>query len=359
MKKSVYLIFILLFLFNACNNSNENSQQNAVNQQQEAIQTPIEIELKPAKSEYRISDKLELTVWLTDTLKFDSLEIILDQNKVASSIKQPFVYQWDTKSERVGIRSVNAVLHRNKSSVQKQISITLLSDIDPHTYSYKIVKTYKHDVGAYTQGLFFDKGFLYEGTGMLGESSLRKVKLETGEVLKSYSLPENIFGEGIVLFNNKIIQISWQNYVGFVYNKDNFELLQKFNYSTEGWGIATDGKELIMSDGTSTLYFLDPESFSEIKRISVFDNNGAVMRLNELEYIENEIYANIYMTDKIARIDPKSGKVLSYINLDGLLPEADQSQETDVLNGIAYDSATKRLFVTGKRWDKLFEIKLN
>jgi len=231
------------------------------------------------------------------------------------------------------------------------------SNITP-VYSYNVVNTYPHDRSAFTQGLVFADGVLYEGTGLNGRSTLRRVELETGEVLQIHELPAQFFGEGVTVYGNDIIQLTWQSHVGFVYDRDSFELLQEFNYSTQGWGITHDGERLIMSDGTATLYFLDPETFEEIGRVGVYDNDGSVNRLNELEYVQGEIYANVWQTNCIARIDPQTGQVVGWIELKGLLTPEDRGEPVDVLNGIAYDAENARLFVTGKLWPKLFEIEL-
>jgi glutamine cyclotransferase len=231
------------------------------------------------------------------------------------------------------------------------------SDVIP-VYTYNIVNTYPHDPDAFTQGLVFEDGVLYEGTGRFGQSTLRRVELETGAILQIRELADQFFGEGITIYGNRIIQLTWQSNVGFVYDKNSFELLQQFNYPTEGWGITHDGDCLIMSDGTSTLHFLDPQTFEEIGQLAVFDNNGPVIRLNELEYIKGEIYANVWQTDRVARIAPETGRVIGWVDLEGLLTAEDRSEPVDVLNGIAYDADTDRLFVTGKLWPKLFEIEL-
>jgi len=225
-------------------------------------------------------------------------------------------------------------------------------------YTYKVVNTYPHDRSAFTEGLVFEDGVLYEGTGLRGYSNLRRVKLETGEILQICELPPQFFGEGVTVYGNKIIQLTWQSHIGFIYDKYSFKLLQEFNYPDEGWGIAHDGKHLIMSDGTATLHFLDPETFEEISQIEVSANNTPVTRINELEYIQGEIYANIWQTERIARIDPLTGQVIGWIDLKGILSPEDGSETVDVLNGIAYDLKNSRLFVTGKFWPKLFEIEL-
>jgi len=223
---------------------------------------------------------------------------------------------------------------------------------DVPVYTYKIVNVYPHDRNAFTQGLVFEEGVLYEGTGIKGRSSLRKVELKTGNILKIHRLPDYYFGEGVTVYGDTIIQLTWKSQTGFVYDKDSFELLQKFTYPTEGWGIAHDGNCLIMSDGTSTLHFLNPKTFKEIYQLEVYDKLGPVHSLNELEYIQGEIYSNVWQTNRIARIAPQSGQVIGWIDLKGL------NVQGSVLNGIAYDSHNDRLFVTGKLWPKLFEIDL-
>jgi len=225
-------------------------------------------------------------------------------------------------------------------------------------YTYRIVNRYPHDQDASTQGLVFEDGVIYEGTGLHGKSSLRRVELETGHVLQLYELPARYFGEGVTVFNGIIIQLTWRSNVGFVYDKSSFEPISDFTYTTEGWGITNDGERLIMSDGTATLHFLDPETFSVIGHINVYDNDTPINRLNELEYINGQIYANIWKTDNIAIINPDNGQVSAWIDMSGLLTSQDYDSHVDVLNGIAYDSRNNRLFVTGKLWPWLFEIEL-
>jgi len=226
-------------------------------------------------------------------------------------------------------------------------------------YTYQVINTYPHDQDAYTQGLIFESGFLYEGTGRYGRSSLRKVELETGKVLQRHQLRSHYFGEGITIWGNQIIQLTWLNHTGFVYDKSSFKLLKRFYYTFEGWGITHDDKKLIISDGSAILHFWDPVKLEELDSIQVHDDYGPVEGLNELEYIQGQIYANIYTTDLIAIIEPSSGQVTGWINLQGIINPADYSEEIGVLNGIAYDSQQERLFVTGKLWPKLFEIQLS
>ena len=228
----------------------------------------------------------------------------------------------------------------------------------PRSYTYRVTNTYPHDHGAFTQGLVYERGFLYEGTGLYGRSSLREVVLETGQVTRIRRLESRYFGEGITIFGNRILQLTWVARTGFVYNRETFERVRSFNYTSEGWGITHDGRRLIVSDGTPTLYFRNPDTFEEVGRVEVRDEMGPVTRLNELEYVEGEIYANVWESDLIARIDPESGRVVGWIDLSGLLPGREQFGADAALNGIAYDVDGKRLFVTGKRWPKLFEIEV-
>jgi glutamine cyclotransferase len=225
-------------------------------------------------------------------------------------------------------------------------------------YTYFIVNKIPHDHQAFTQGLVFDNGYLYEGTGRRGYSSLRKVNPNDGAIINFHSLADEFFGEGITIFNNKIYQLTWQAYTGFVYDKETFLLMEEFFYNTEGWGITHNNEQLIISDGSSTLYFLDPITFEVLKQIKVIDNNFPVEYLNELEYIKGEIFANVLNSNRIARINPENGEVLSWVDLTGILGGEMINYPIDVLNGIAYDHQDKRLFVTGKYWPKIFEIKL-
>lgn len=220
---------------------------------------------------------------------------------------------------------------------------------------YTIVKSYPHDRQAFTQGLVYLDGFLYEGTGLNGQSGIRKVRLETGEVLQHRPLEAQFFGEGIAVWEKTIVQLTWRSEVGFVYDLATFEPITRFSYTGEGWGLTHDGTQLIMSDGSSTLRFLDPKTFKETGRLGVRDANGPVANLNELEFVRGEIFANIWLSHRLARISPKTGQITGWIDLTGLLSPR-EAIGTDVLNGIAYDAAGDRLFVTGKLWPRVFEV---
>jgi glutaminyl-peptide cyclotransferase len=224
-------------------------------------------------------------------------------------------------------------------------------------YGYTVVRTYPHDRDAFTQGLQYVDGVLYEGTGLNGRSSIRKVKLETGEVIKQYDVAERFFGEGITVWKSQLFQLTWQNGTAFMYDLATFSPRRTFQYQGEGWGLTHDTTALIMSDGTEYLRFIDPATFAERRRVRVTASGSALKNLNELEYVKGEIFANVWQTEYIARIDPASGRVTGYIDLRGLLRPR-EAAGVDVLNGIAYDAAGDRLFVTGKLWPKLFEVKL-
>lgn len=223
---------------------------------------------------------------------------------------------------------------------------------------YTVIHVYPHDPAAFTQGLLYRDGTLYESTGLVGQSSLRKVELNTGRVVKEIAVPAPYFAEGLTDWGVRLVQLTWVSHLGFVYDLSTFRKQNEFQYPGEGWGLTHDARHLIMSDGTDTLRYLDPTTFRSVRKLKVRDGGRPVANLNELEYIQDEIFANIWETDLIARISPLTGRVNSWIDLSGLLAASDRTPETDVLNGIAYDAKNNRLFVTGKRWPKLFEIRI-
>lgn len=220
------------------------------------------------------------------------------------------------------------------------------------------MRQYPHDPSFWTQGLVFDGGFLYEGIGGYGESAIFKIVPPSGQVLQSRTLEAEYFGEGITIFENRLIQLTWKSHVGFVYDKNSFTLLKSFSYPTEGWGLTHNGRELILSDGTDTLYFLDSESFTVLRQIKVAASGRPVEGLNELEFVNGSILANIWQSDRIVQINPESGAVTAWIDLTGLLDSSSSDKAVDVLNGIAWNPTTDRLFVTGKLWPVLFEIEV-
>lgn len=314
-----------------------------------------------SNASFTVSDIITFEISKHDTIEIDSIKVTIDQAQKISFEPNSYQYAWNSVNSRVGNIPYTIELYYKNKYQYLSGQFVLLSDIEPVKKTYKVIKSYPHDKQAYTQGLKYDNGFLYEGTGQYNQSSLRKVKLETGELIQSYTLPNDVFGEGITFYKDKIIQLTWKSWIGYVYDRNEFKLLYKFTYPVpiEGWGVEFNGKHLIVSDGTSNLMFFDPESFTEVYRIQVFDQVGEVDQLNELEYVDGFLYANRYMTNMILKIDPVSGKVLEEINLSGLLKAEDYHANIDVLNGIAYDKENKRFFVTGKYWPKLFHIEIN
>jgi glutamine cyclotransferase len=235
-------------------------------------------------------------------------------------------------------------------SAQAQVQSGITSECE-------VVNVYPHDPNAFTQGLLFKDGFLFESTGQWGQSTLRRVELG-GRILQLHKLPDFYFGEGITIWKDKIIQLTWKSRLGLVYDLKTFKISGRFRLPSDGWGLTEDGENLIMSDGTSTLYFLDPETYRQTRRLSVADRGAPVQNINELEYVKGEIYANIWQTELIARISPQDGGVLGWIDIKALVPGENQSRPVDVANGIAYDEARDRLFVTGKLWPTLYEIRI-
>lgn len=238
-------------------------------------------------------------------------------------------------------------------------AVVAAGPVSHHADGYQVIHVYPHDAKAFTQGLIYVDGHLYESTGQNGTSSLRMVDPLTGQVLQKHDLPEEDFGEGLTDWGSNLIQLTWQQHKGYVYDRFSFSLVRTFTYEGEGWGLTHDAMNLIMSDGTAYLRFFDPKSFREIRRVKVTDEDGRpVEKLNELEYVHGEIYANIWHSDEIVRISPRNGKVVGRIDLSGIIDPRELKSPEAVLNGIAYDAAGDRLFVTGKLWPKLFEIKV-
>ena len=336
--------------------SNSSSEQQRTRQQRKAqmsIVSPKNNEKQPLGSAVTLSAKAR-----DGAETIDSLRWFVDGKWLKTTKGEDII--WNTDGQTTGTHRVEVVAHYSSGQRENILaSVFLLAPQAPKQYTYRVVQIYPHDTKAYTQGLLFDDGFLYESTGVYGQSTLRKVNLQTGEPAQVIQIPSEMFGEGLALVDDKLIQLTWREQVAFVYQKSDFKLLKRIKYNIrEGWGLTYDGVHLLMTDGSATLYFLDRDHLTEIRRIEVCDNNGAVQQLNELEYINGELWANVYYTDDIVRIDPKTGVVTGRINLSGLLQNSDKKSDTNVLNGIAYDEKTGKIYVTGKNWPKLFEIQI-
>ncbi|MFY0651095.1 MAG: glutaminyl-peptide cyclotransferase [Cyclobacteriaceae bacterium] len=302
-----------------------------------------------------IGQKMEFDVQPSqDTVKVDSYIVTMGTQQVYDSKKNKTYI-----GNKTGKHSFSYLvqLSNGKQERHKQ-TIIFVSDSAPKQYTYRKVNTYTHDPDAYTQGLYVENGYLFESTGQRGTSSIRKVDIASGNVIKKLDISDEYFGEGIASIGDELFMLTYTSNKGFVYSKTDFTQRREFQYPGEGWGLTTKGDTLVMSNGSENLVFNSSDSFSEISRLQVYDNEGKIENLNELEYINGQIYANIYQTEKIAIIDPKSGKVTGIINLEGIFNRSNYSRRTDVLNGIAYDEENDRIFVTGKWWPKLYEIEL-
>lgn len=363
-----FLGFTFLIIFSwivSCSGSRGNLPEKATDSSvsiQNTSGIPLIKMISPSENaDYKLNDEIKVRVDSDDkTVMFDSVKVYFDGRQVAVVSSEP----WECTIKPsfntfTGRKSVKAVGYSKDKTQSVTRFVIVKSDIKPEKFNVTVVKSYPHDREAFTQGLFYYNGLLYEGTGQETGSSLREVELETGKVIRQHNLDPSLFGEGITLYEDRIYQVTWRNKVGFVYNRSDFKLLNNLYFQTEGWGLATLDNRLVMSDGTNILYFYDPGSFTTISRLEVYDDEKKVDQLNELEYINGEIWANIWMTDLIARIDPLSGRVNSYIDLSRLFPETKRREvNADVLNGIAVDRSSGRIFVTGKRWPQLYEIRV-
>lgn len=348
--------FLLLMLAASCTNGRKDDIININSNTPEKPIHLIRFDKPTSGTLYTAGESIDIALKLTDTIQPDS--IVLFRNQVRLERINTLTFSFPTEKGKPGTIQLSATAWKDGHKQTSSVTIGLKSDIKPTEYTYRVLKVYPHDPEAYTQGLFYHNGYLYEGTGQQGASSLRKVEPETGKIIQSVNLGREYFGEGIAFLNGKIYQLTWTNGVGFVYDATTFKTLHTFTYNSQGWGLTTNGKDLLMSDGSHTIYFREPDGFSEIHRIEVFDNNGPVKKLNELEFIQGKIYANVYLTNRIVIINPETGAVEGNIDMEGLLKPTERTGREDVLNGIAFDSEHNRIFVTGKLWGKLFEVEI-
>ncbi|HEY4327405.1 MAG TPA: glutaminyl-peptide cyclotransferase [Mucilaginibacter sp.] len=349
------LLPALTFLAFSCHNNN---QQDNISISPEAGTT------------YKPGDKVEVKTHYAANFSPDSVVYLIDSVKVGS-LKDSSVLSLKTDTMPLGPRVITAKVFKGGKSQEISTNIVLLPSKAPQEYTFKIIKVFPHDTSCYTEGLVYQDGFLYESGGGYGnppagqerdgQSSLRKVELTTGKVLQKALVDPKIFGEGISIVGNKIIQLTWKEKIGYVYDKDSFKLLNTFtnNVGAEGWGMCFDGEKLYIDDSTNRIWFLNKDNYRSVGYIDVYDDKGAVNSINELEYIDGKLYANIWQTNNIIVIDPKTGAVLEKIDLTNLYPQDKRNINADVLNGIAYDSKGKRIFVTGKKWNKLFQVEFS
>ena len=319
------------------------------------------------KAQYQPQESIELNLLNPNSKTVDSVVYYVNETKIGTTKgldKLPFAF----KNQKLGYQNLKAIIYFEGENTEASDRVELVSNVQPKLLKYTIVNTYPHDIKAYTQGLEFYRDTLYEGTGNgsgptgnKGISSLRKTNYKTGDVYKKVELAEQYFGEGITILNNKVYQLTWLNNEGYVYNADTFKKEKTMPYykKMEGWGLTSDGKSLYMTDSSETIHILNPNTFAEMGSINVYSLATKVKAVNELEWIDGRIYGNVYQKDAIAVINPKNGAVEGILNLADLKTKITQLPDTDVLNGIAYNPKTKTLFVTGKNWDKMFEIKVS
>ena len=348
----VFSVFLISFVLVNCAQSSKRTRKPVTS-----------IQIIPKNKKHTVGDKL--TVNFQTKIKDGSLsktELFLDGKSVFISEKIEGSFEIETQNFEVGTHYLKTISTTNDGTTgENYFDFLLLSNIIPIKYGYKVVKAYPHNIEHFTEGLEIHNGFLYESTGQEGTSAIYKIDLSSWKIIKAYKLDDQYFGEGITILNGKLYQLTYKTQIGFVRDLSTFELIKTWHYkNAQGWGMTNDGKSLIMSDGTEFLYYFDPETLKEIKRIQVCNHKEVIINLNELEYINGEIWANVWTTDTIVRIDPKTGKIVAEIDLKGLLSSNLSNQKTpvDVLNGIAYDHEKNKLYVTGKLWSKLFEIEI-
>jgi glutamine cyclotransferase len=345
MKKTAYFYLCSLLALAGCTNSSTNQSAYFLSPE--------------AGTSVSVGDEVKLQLRFPDGKSADSVVYFVDDVRF-SAVKDSQLVVFSTTTAKIGSRLFTAKVYSGGEAEELSTNVLIKPAQAPEQFSYKVVGTFAHDTSSYTQGLEFHDGMLYESDGEYGSSSLRKVELKTGKVLKKQDLANEVFAEGLSILGDKLVQLTWQENVGLVYNKNSFVLQGQFPYqnSREGWGLCNNGERFYKSDGTNQIYLLNKDTYQEEGFIEVYNNQGPVDQLNELEFIDGKIYANVYQTDKIVIIDPKTGAVTGEIDLSGILQPKDRYANTDVLNGIAYDSAGKKLYVTGKNWAKLFQIIL-
>jgi len=319
----------------------------------------FEINIKNAKKTYTPNDSFVVSIINKKNTEIDSVAYYLNNERVRAS-KTLSETTISLKNQKLGVRSLHAKLYANEKKYDISIKITLLSATVPKLYTYKIIEEYPHDIHAYTQGLEFYNDTLYESTGQYKQSSLRKTNFETGEVLKNIPLQNAYFGEGLTIINSKIYQLTWREKTGFIYNLKTLEKTGSFVYgkSKEGWGLCNNGAIIYKSDGTQKIWELNPNTLGEVDYIEIYTNTSKIKSVNELEWVEGKIYANIYQRDAIAIVNPTNGAVEGVIDFTSLKSHVTQHEALDVLNGIAYKNEPNILYITGKNWDKLFKVEI-
>lgn len=357
---SVMWFFIAGFLVVGCSTENQEKAAKKVDPRGTTISSPLQITAPQNGKRFPRGEALELSFSArTDTVAIDSVGVYLNNNYVLRTKNADTSMVLSLQDVLLGENNLKLRSYIKSKFFDQVISVVVVSDITPINYGYKIINTFPHGTDVYTQGLVYEDGFLYESGGQYGKSSLRKIVPHNGELIKVLKLEDSFFAEGVAVVGERLIQLTWREQTAFIYDKETFTLVNRVNFPIqEGWGLAYNGEKLIMSDGSPTLYFLDTEYFTEERRLSVYTDAGPVNRLNELEYYQGFIFANVYGQDYIVIIDQSDGSVVGKVDFTGLLKEEDEHASIDVLNGIAINPENNHLFITGKYWPKLFEVEL-
>ena len=333
----VQLFSLILILFLKCDGENQDN---------------FSLKIDSSNKKIKIDDSINLNVINKNNIDIDSIKFFINDIKIDHS--------YTLENIRTGENMIKVIIYHNTKETVLNKNITVFSKNLPKLYSYKIINEFPHDQEAYTQGLEFDGNDLYESTGLNGKSSLRKISFENGEIKKNIPLNDSYFGEGLTIINNKIIQLTWKSKIGFVYDKITMDLINSFEYkkSTEGWGLCNDGNFLYKSDGTNKIWKLDPNSYEELNYIEVYTNKSKLNKLNELEWVKGDIYANTYQFNKdvVVIVNPINGSVKGVVDFSGLKNKVDQHPNLNVLNGIAFNKKRNSFFITGKNWNKIFEV---
>ncbi len=341
------LLFILNFIFFSCgSNSGKNKNE-------------FSLSFVSSKAGFKLGDEVKIRVQNPKDKRIDSTSFYYEDILLGTSVQSPEL-NFTLKSEKLGNQKINAIVFSEGSQDSIQIALKIFNNKAPEIYTYTIINEYPHDIDAYTQGLEFFQDTLYESTGQYGTSSLRKTNFKTGEVLKKVELADQYFGEGISILNNNIYQLTWKAGEGFIYSLNGLEKSGTFKYnnSKEGWGLTNNGEQFYKSDGTEKIWILNATTLAEESYIQATTDRSISTQLNELEWVNGKIYANTYQKDGVAIINPKNGAIEGIINFQGLRDKVSKHPGLDVLNGIAYNPNTNKLYVTGKNWDKLFEIEI-
>ena len=330
----------------------------ACKEDENTLKKLFSIENSSIKPILKLEDSIDLVIENKENKTIDSIIYYINDSKAGSS-KGNEKLSFALKNQKLGNQTIKALVYFEGKNIDITAGFSIYASAEPKVLNYKIVNTYPHDINAYTQGFEFYNGVLLEGTGQYKESTLRKTDYKTGKVVEQIKLEDKFFGEGITVLRDKIYQLTWKEKTVFVYDAKTFKLEKTFAIETEGWGITNDGEKLYMSDGSEKIYILNPETLKVEDFINVYTNSAKIEAVNEMEWINGKIWANIYQKDAIAVINPKTGAVENVINCSELRSKVTQHQELDAFNGIAYNSTTKTYFVTGKNWDKVFELTID